>query len=248
MAAEIETIRSRLDALEAGAPPPPVPEPEPEPEPEECLVSQVELGQSPFPGSLNLLPGRIEAEDFDLGGEGVAYHDLTPGNAWHFYRDDVDVDIKPTGDPEGGQFQLGLNKAGEWVEYTVCVRSGIYDVRLRALCGIAEANGGCGTIAVSLGGPGGFVPLGSIKVPFTGSWDTDAVTLVIPNVTVAGGNKILRLDFSGNYLDLNWLQFVTAGTANRAPTDLMLCPARADGQGEIRADTSDPAMCDQGSG
>ena len=32
-------------------------------------------GQLPFHGSPSAIPGKIEAEDFDTGGEGVAYHD-----------------------------------------------------------------------------------------------------------------------------------------------------------------------------
>ena len=32
------------------------------------------------------VPGRIEAEDYDNGGEGVAYHDTTPGNTGGAYR------------------------------------------------------------------------------------------------------------------------------------------------------------------
>jgi hypothetical protein len=53
----------------------------------------VQGGRSPYRGTPFVVPGLIEAEDFDNGGEGVAYHDLTPGNQGGAYRTDVDVDI-----------------------------------------------------------------------------------------------------------------------------------------------------------
>ena len=57
-------------------------------------LTLVPVGPQPYkPLSV---PGRIEAEDYDLGGEGVAYHDTTPGNAGGAYRAD-DVDIETAG-------------------------------------------------------------------------------------------------------------------------------------------------------
>ena len=43
-------------------------------------------GQAPYGGSALVLPVKIEAEDFDVGGEGVAYHDLNSGNEGNQYR------------------------------------------------------------------------------------------------------------------------------------------------------------------
>jgi hypothetical protein len=58
------------------------------------LVSTATAGpQAPFTGSPFSIPGLIEAEDFDTGGEGVAYHDMVSGNAGGRYRFDTDVDI-----------------------------------------------------------------------------------------------------------------------------------------------------------
>ncbi len=50
-------------------------------------ASQQPYGGVPWP-----IPGTIEAENYDLGGEGVAYHDATAGNSGGLYRtDDVDI-------------------------------------------------------------------------------------------------------------------------------------------------------------
>lgn len=48
--------------------------------------------QAPHGGVAWSLPGRVEAENYDMGREGVAYHDLTSGNAGVVYRRDV-VDV-----------------------------------------------------------------------------------------------------------------------------------------------------------
>src|SRR5215467_5163187 len=74
---------------------------------------------SPYSGSPASVPGTIQAEDFDNGGEGVAYHDTTGGNSGGAYRS-TDVDIEPAA---GGGYDVGWIAAGEWMNYTVNVSS-----------------------------------------------------------------------------------------------------------------------------
>ena len=68
-------------------------------------------GQAPYPGSPFVLPTRIEAEDFDIGGEGVAYHDTDAGNNGGQYRPAEDVDIEACSDAGGG-YNVGWTDAG----------------------------------------------------------------------------------------------------------------------------------------
>ena len=82
-----------------------------------------------LPGPASL-PGIIQAEDYDQGGEGVAYHDTTAGNAGGAYRSD-DVDIEGCADTGGG-YDVGFIDAGEWLRYTVNVtQAGDYDISVR---------------------------------------------------------------------------------------------------------------------
>ncbi len=62
----------------------------------------------------------IEAEDYDEGGEGVAYHDTTPPNHGAFYREESAVDLyrRPG---SGAVVHLAAIEPGEWVTYTVDV-------------------------------------------------------------------------------------------------------------------------------
>ncbi len=64
-----------------------------------------------------LLPGRVQLQNFDRGGEGAAYHMLTPGNEGGELRNE-DVNISLCSD-EGGGYQLSHITAGEWLCYTV---------------------------------------------------------------------------------------------------------------------------------
>src|SRR5258708_20092005 len=83
---------------------------------------------SAYGGSPAPIPGTVRAENFDNGGEGVAYHDTTSGNAGGAYRS-TDVDLEASS--EGG-FDVGWTAVGEWLNYTVTVASaGSYSAQLR---------------------------------------------------------------------------------------------------------------------
>jgi hypothetical protein len=85
-----------------------------------CLTVQAECeaDQQPYGGTAWPIPGTLEMENYDTGGEGVSYHDTTSGNSGGIYRTD-DVDIWTSG--EAGGYYTGANSTGEWLEYTVNV-------------------------------------------------------------------------------------------------------------------------------
>jgi RNA polymerase sigma factor (sigma-70 family) len=91
--------------------------------------------QSSFGGTAWPIPGIIEAENFDVGGEGIAYHDLTELNEGRFYRNDgVDIGDEPVSqiDPSHPGPFVGWSRAGEWLEYTVNVgKAGDYTLEAR---------------------------------------------------------------------------------------------------------------------
>lgn len=79
------------------------------------LAAQMPPPPTPFLGAPVSLPGVVQAEDFDNGGQNVAYYDATPGNAFgSFYRTQTDVDIGPLAT---GGYHLGVIAAGEWTRY-----------------------------------------------------------------------------------------------------------------------------------
>lgn len=198
----VSELDARVQALEAGEPPLP-------PDPE-GPVEGVEPGQEPF--AQHKLPIRIQAEAYDTGGEGVAYHDTAVGNNGGKYRTD-DVDVKDSAD-NGAGYQVGWIKPGEWLEYTIGGKAFNYDILLRVSSGHATP----GIITVTVDGS----EVGVVNVPNTGGYDSGYVTRKILNVPVRDGDQILRLDFSGNNLDLNWIEFIPSGsTLNHPPCDII---------------------------
>ncbi len=80
----------------------------------------VRPAQTPFSGTPIALPGRIEAENFDKGGEAVGYHDNDAANLGASYRTTEGVDIEACA--EGG-YDVGWTNPGEFIAYTVNVAS-----------------------------------------------------------------------------------------------------------------------------
>src|SRR6266850_3453977 len=110
-------------------------------------------------------PISFEAENFDLGGEGVAYHDNIPGNAGGQYRMSEDVDIIASTDPEGGGYVVNNFETGEWLAYTINVASSAqYDIELRA------SNGNWSPPPRFHIEIDGVNVTGSVFVPNTGGW------------------------------------------------------------------------------
>ena len=88
---------------------------------------------NPFPGpAAAAVPGVIEAENFDRGGEGVAYHDLSGLTESVAYRDQPTekVDIQARSDVSGG-YAVTEAVGGEWLVYSVAIRkAGAYNMEV----------------------------------------------------------------------------------------------------------------------
>jgi PKD repeat protein len=159
--------------------------------------------QTPFGGTPVVLPGLIEAEDFDNGGENVSFHDLDAANqGGNVYRGTA-VDVAATADAGGG-YQVGWAKAGEWLEYTVNVAAaGDYTLDLR----YAAAAGYGGQVHVEFDGVD---RSGAWLLTPTGSWAT--FKTATRTVTLAAGTQVMRLaldwsnDGGGSVANFNWLK------------------------------------------
>jgi len=167
---------------------------------------------SPYSGSAFALPGRIEAENYDVGGDTVSFHDTTAGNEGGVYRSD-DVDIRSTTDTSGS-YNLKAVRAGEWVGYTVNIASaGTYTLTLRL-----ASKGSGGTIHLTIDGTN---VSGSLALPDTGGWDTWQ-TFTKTGIALPAGRHFLKIKMdangsAGTIADINWLEFASPTTATLPP-------------------------------
>jgi hypothetical protein len=152
-------------------------------------LSAAASGSTPYGGTARAIPGVIQSEDFDDGGEGVAYHDATTTNSGGQYRA-TGVDLERTGDATGS-FNVGWAGAGEWLAYTVDVaESASYTLVARVA---SPASGG--TFHVELNGVD---VTGPVRVPTTGGWQ--AYQDVSVTIQASAGRQLLRvvMDVNGS--------------------------------------------------
>ncbi len=149
--------------------------------------------QAPYLMTATPIPGTIEAENYDLGGQGLAYNDSDASNNGGAYRPAEGVDLEGTSDAGFG-FNLGWTAPGEWVEYQVDVTAGSWDVELR----VASAAGG-GTLHLELDGAD---ITGPVAVPDTGAWQS-WTTVLVEDVAFTGGVQTLRLAIDAGEFNVN---------------------------------------------
>ena len=171
-----------------------------------------EFVQEPFNSTAHQIPGKIEAEEYDLGGEGLAYHEanMNGNQGTGTFRDD-EVDIEVCTDAGGG-FNLGYTLTEEWLEYTVEVaNTGNYDLDLRLA---KDGDGGLFHIEmddVDITGP--------IAVPNTGGWQVWE-TVKLEDLSLTAGEHIMRIVFDTDYTNLNYVQFTDLVTGVNHPNTL----------------------------
>jgi hypothetical protein len=157
--------------------------------------------QSPFGDSPHAIPGKIEAENYDLGGSGVAYSDTTSGNSGGVYRAGG-VDL--CADTQASKGYAVCNSAlGEWLEYTANITAGTYDIML-TYASNASTQGG---LELQIGdSPNGtnLKTIGTFADIINTGGSSNYTTTQISNANLTGGNKVIRLQCvngAGFYID-----------------------------------------------
>jgi beta-glucanase (GH16 family) len=174
-------------------------------------------GQAPYLGSPFVLPTVIEAEDFDIGGEGIAYHDSDPANLGNQYRTSEGVDIQTCLDVGGG-YNLGWVLEGEWLEYTIDVpATGEYPIEFR----VASSSVG-GTFHLEFNG---IDRTGDVAVPVTGGWQN--WTTISTTVFLPAGTQVMRFVPTVEGFNINYIEFLPGelvAVPDPQPTGYVLHP------------------------
>ena len=153
----------------------------------------------------------FQAENFDEGGQSVAYYDTTGGNSGGVYRT-TDVDLEATTD-SGGGVNVMKTRAGEWLKYTVNVATtGSYTFEAR----MANIGTG-GKFRVEVDGAD---VTGLLDVPDTGGWQAWQ-TVSRSGISLTAGQHVVRVylatvSSSGGVGNYNWFRFTSSSSASAA--------------------------------
>ena len=191
------------------------------------------------------LPGTIQAENFDEGIEGVAYHDNDKNNQGSQYRTSSGVDIVSG----NGGYVIGYTQNGEWLEYTVNVKkAGLYNYDVTA----SSPSAGSGLI-LAVNEKNNLTEIADkIEIPNTGSWDTYKTISGRTKIALKEGTQVIRVTIfgtSGNNCNIDKIAFRHAEidstlnliiTAEQSPTTIntntkiYFTPQYADREGAIK--------------
>lgn len=143
--------------------------------------------QTPFSSLPIAIPGVLEVEEYDNGGEGLAYHDTEEANIPAGFRLDEGVDIGTY----GNGYILEYVEANEWIEYTVNVtQSGVYKVDAEVAS--EQANG---VFSITFDKNNAST---SFNAPRTGGWQVFQEITANNELELEAGTQVMRLSISND--------------------------------------------------
>jgi Carbohydrate binding module (family 6) len=163
---------------------------------------------TPYGGTPWPLPGTIQAENFDTGGQNAGYYNAANTNQGGQYRSAEGVGIEASTDTGTG-YDIGWTTAGEWLNYTVNVATaGSYTVQVR----VASLGQG-GNFHFNVDGAAATSPL---TIPDTLGWQNWQT--LSSSITLTAGQHVIQLSMdsagsSGAVGNFNWFAIGSAGAA-----------------------------------
>ena len=160
--------------------------------------------QTPYKEVAAKIPGKVEAENYDVGGHNKAFYDMDRENQGKAYREDevdvVDISDSKCGDAACTGYAIGYTQDDEWVEYTINVEA---DAKYDITANIATAYE---TSGMQL-----FIDDKAITDAITfdkvdSVWTTYKV-VDIGSVDIKKGEHVLKLLITGGYLNVDWINF-----------------------------------------
>ncbi|MDD5688278.1 MAG: carbohydrate-binding protein [Elusimicrobia bacterium] len=187
---------------------------------------------STLPWSVSSGTTTIQAENYDTGGENVAYHDRDTTNRGS-YRPSEGVDVYGNTSDTGGGYHVGYVQPEEWLEYSINVaQDGDYNVRLRA----SNAPASAGPIHIE------FIKDSSankITPAITVAADTVWRDIEVSSrIALTAGNQIMKLVMEANAAtwcgDLNYIELIkVSGEAPNTVATPTISPAAGPYSGSV---------------
>lgn len=172
------------------------------------------IPRSPFLSSGAIsIPGTIEAEYFDNGSEGIAYHDKDRQNRGEGYRLETGVDVYALKDKEN-EYAVGYAQKDEWLDYSVNIeKEGFYNITA-----ILSSGGEQSGIQLLLDGEDITDTLKT--APNNEDWESYLATETSTLTKLPQGEHTLRMNIVGDWINIDKLVFTESD-----PTALQLLDA-----------------------
>lgn len=194
------------------------------------------VDQKPYSGKAFSVPGIFEVEDYDIGGEGISFHDREPLNQGGVYRTEQ-VDIAKMTNGNSGYF-VDWTAEGEWLEYSIEVKKGMkVDINIQLAC----ANGG-GELHFEMNGK----PLTNRLFVGTTGDDQQFKTFTISDIYLTEGIHQLRLVIDKGEVNLDQIRiserFPTAISDVTSSAGILIYPNPARDQIRINGSSNHPII------
>lgn len=168
--------------------------------------------RGPYSSAISI-PGTIQAENFDKGGEGLSFHDKDSndeGDA-NYRTDNEGVDIVKGNNGNA----IGYTSTGEWLEYTVNVKAdGIYKYSATVSSGVSGSG-----FRLGLMKNGTETQLATISVPQTGNNSWDTYKAVSGSFKLSAGTQVIRLTITGSSCNIDKIAFSDITNVNYITED-----------------------------
>ncbi|MCF0223468.1 MAG: carbohydrate-binding protein [Fibrobacter sp.] len=165
-------------------------------------MTPIDVPLKPYNNNVAEIPGRIEAENYDVAGQGFSYSDKDSENKGGAYREDgVDIEgIECSDGKKCAGYVVGYTNKDEWMKYTVNVKEA-GDYKVTANVAAADETAG---FALYMDDE---LLTSDYTIAATGEdWKTYK-QVDIGIVKLSAGNHVLKLQIVGDYVNIDWVEF-----------------------------------------
>jgi GH35 family endo-1,4-beta-xylanase len=158
--------------------------------------------RTPYSGVISI-PGTIQAENYDKGGEGYSYHDSDTNNEGDAsFRTDEGIDIVKGNNGKA----IGYTANGEWTEYTINVKEpGEYEYTATVSNGSSSTGGF--TIGILKGTSTTATTVAKVSFSGTGGWDTYKTVTGKLTQKLAVGEQRIRFTINPGNCNIDKVEF-----------------------------------------
>ncbi len=161
-----------------------------------AALTDPEFGTNSKPFKVHVIPGTIDAVDYDFGTNGIAYfdHDYKkinwdadqPWNLGYTYRNDG-VDIEGSDNSFASEYNVGWIEDSEWIKYTAeIVYSGQYNISFQV-----ASQSTTGRLQLQVDNQ---PVIQSVEIPNTGGWSSWQ-TVTVDSIELPQGTHIIKTYF-----------------------------------------------------